>query len=473
MLRIIQKTDHTLRTLPHSPGVFHEALKYVLRGERCFHVSNPDGEDYDLSYVENDSLFVEGNQNAIVFDSAVLPPYYFYDESDREKIDLTVFDGSDTVLFEEANEYTIVIAKVLKAMTSIRVIFLDERSRFFFPCPGESGSEAGTKAVECLKADSEEVRRIKDAPGTFLCNSAHGYNGLVIHGESVLSAEFLFHNVFLWQWMTDLPLSQIRYVSAVVLKIEGIGAVLDHYARMKHLFGKKGIKTYLRPGATRFRDSMLERFFSFESLPEDADDSNTIFLENFIPLRVSVPFHRSDPSFGTEMLSPQFLDEISSYYEGVFRGRKILGVLMRGTDYINLKMDGRRKHAGPDEIIPRIDQWIREEGFEEIFLATEDADILDRMKAYYGKSLVAIAQERYRLSDFRQGESLSDVEKRKSGQEQEDVVQDTVANYFYALVILSKCAGFLCSGQCNGWDVVNSLNDRKFIRSECVTPSMN
>ena len=36
---------------------------------------------------------------------------------------------------------------------------------------------------------------------------------------------------------------------------------------------------------------------------------------------------------------------------------------------------------------------------------------------------------------------------------------------FYALYILSRCDAFLCSGQCNGWDNVLSLNGGKYERS--------
>ena len=35
-------------------------------------------------------------------------------------------------------------------------------------------------------------------------------------------------------------------------------------------------------------------------------------------------------------------------------------------------------------------------------------------------------------------------------------------NTFY---LLSRCDSFMCSGQCNGWDVVNDFNGGKFQRS--------
>ena len=45
------------------------------------------------------------------------------------------------------------------------------------------------------------------------------------------------------------------------------------------------------------------------------------------------------------------------------------------------------------------------------------------------------------------------------------MIEDTTVNYFYALYMLSRCDSFLCSGKCNGWDIVNEFNKGKFLRS--------
>ena len=33
------------------------------------------------------------------------------------------------------------------------------------------------------------------------------------------------------------------------------------------------------------------------------------------------------------------------------------------------------------------------------------------------------------------------------------------------IYLLSRCESFMCSGQCNGWDVVMQLNEGEFLRS--------
>ena len=231
---------------------------------------------------------------------------------------------------------------------------------------------------------------------------------------------------------------------------------------MKDSFAKKGIRTFLREGCTRFSDEMLHRYFHFESIPDDADESNTIYINNFLPFRASDMFYKSDGSVPKEMLNSHFLQQIEEYRHTVFRNRKMLGVLIRGTDYVNLKLTGIRRQATVDEMIPLIDRWIENDGYEKIFLATEDAEVLDRMREKYGNRLLAIAQERFRVDDFRQGQYLSDVEKEHNKDDYEASVEDTTVNYFYALVLLSYCDSFIASGQCNGWDVVCSLNGGHF-----------
>lgn len=87
------------------------------------------------------------------------------------------------------------------------------------------------------------------------------------------------------------------------------------------------------------------------------------------------------------------------------------------------------------------------------------------MKTEFGKKIIAVAQERHRVSDFRPGQIISELEKETIDPDKlDEMIEDTTINYFYALYMLSRCDSFMCSGQCNGWDVVNDFNDGKFQR---------
>ena len=58
---------------------------------------------------------------------------------------------------------------------------------------------------------------------------------------------------------------------------------------------------------------------------------------------------------------------------------------------------------------------------------------------------------------------IYEYEKKNTQTENYDTtVEDTTINYFYALYLLSRCDGFMCSGQCNGYFVVLAFDDGKF-----------
>ena len=154
---------------------------------------------------------------------------------------------------------------------------------------------------------------------------------------------------------------------------------------------------------------------------------------------------------------------MDEYAEAVLGGHKVLGVLIRGTDYIVAKMSGTRQQATVDDMLPMIREWLDTDGYDWIFLATEDQDILERMKKEFGKKIRVVSQVRHKVRDFENMRLLSEIEKKEQA-DNAGLVEDNTVNYFYALYLLSKCESFMASGQCHGWNVVNSFNHGKFKR---------
>ena len=141
----------------------------------------------------------------------------------------------------------------------------------------------------------------------------------------------------------------------------------------------------------------------------------------------------------------------------------MLGVLIRGTDYVINSMPANLRQADVETMIPMIREWVQKYGYEKIFLATEDRDILNRVREAFPGKVLAVAQERYSISDFRGARFISELDQKVSDEENsEAALEDTTVNYFYALYLLSECDGFICSGNCNGDNVVRSFNKGKF-----------
>ncbi len=458
MLNIQKATpaDRNLRTLHHSDMVFHDALAWAAEGENRFFVTNPNGEDYILEYTRNMDLFpVEARAYLKLTDGKdVFPPYLRYDESDVEKLCLAYLRGFDEAMFEAIDEYALVCARLLLEYTEAKVWFTDERARWFLP------ASEHLHIVEALPKDPQTKDRttLYVIPGII-------ETGYTRKDYSYMSSMPLFHNVFFWQWLTDKPFEQIRYVEMILYRDLGLGAILNRVYSYNRLFSQKGWKAFLSPGSSRYSDDLLMRYFAVDGRPADSNEENTIVADNMSPLITTWQFQQYGQGIEADIFRPEFRAQLEEYAEAVLCGRKTLGVLIRGSDYVASKLMGVNLQATPEQMLPLIDQWIEEDGYEIVFLATEDRDAYEKLRQHYGKKLRAISQERFAVSDFKDVTLISELEKEKNSPEQyQDAVEDTTVNYIYAIYTLSRCESLIGSGVNNGYNMALSLNGGKYRR---------
>ena len=435
-----------------SDNVFHNALLFRPDSKERFHIRNNKGEDFDIVYWDND-LDIEPMD---AYPDYVKPPYmaqyYDYNEYDNSSLYLGFFDGLTDMVFEELNEYTIVLTKVVLKNTDMDVWCTDKRILWF--------------------VDENPKLHIEDSLPNDLYKETLFYiqsslrTGLEDNNFNRMSSTYAFHNIFFVQDILDgRPYSQFRYVTIPVNNIGGIASILQGYVRFQNAFGYFGIK-FIAPNQDhigKFPKELMERYFAVELWEDDATKENTLILPDYI---VKTKFFQMQPdSINTSIIAPRFKREMDEYYDAVFKDAKTLGVLIRGSDYIATGLSGSRKMATVDQMVPTIRKWMEEYGYEKIFLATEDYDILQEMWREFGNNMVALSQERISAKDLKQGQIISDYEKENEGDDYIIKLEDTTVNYFYALYILSRCDAFLCSGQCNGWDTALSLNEGRYERT--------
>ena len=84
-------------------------------------------------------------------------------------------------------------------------------------------------------------------------------------------------------------------------------------------------------------------------------------------------------------------------------------------------------HAGGNctagQMIPIIDQWISEERYDLVFLATEDQDVYEEMHRNYEKKLRAISQERFSVGEFKDVIIITNEEISCTGCKPEKVIR--------------------------------------------------
>ena len=440
------------RELRHGDGVFHEALSHVIQGERHFCVTDEKGQAlYGLVYEENQSWAEASDQyvHSKLFEEMPLyPPYLTYDEERRESLCLDLFKDYDSVWFERANEYSVVLARILLAYTDKTVFYADARMRWFLP-EGEVSSAGDPLALP--NALGARLLLRDRAPeealpvfGDFVPSSFDG-------NFTRLDAMVLFHHVFFFQWLTPLNPADVKYVEFLVPRTEGIGSILLAYGRGKAFFGALGMQVTLKPGCTRYPDEMLRRYVRLPFTPEDADDTNTIRVVNYYSVMYAKMLRRKG-ELDLSILQPSFLKELEMYGDAVIRDRRMLGVLLRGSDYVTSAMGGFSRPRQVAEVAPVIQKWFEQGGYDKIFLATEDGDLLDDMVKIFKGNLICVSQERYRVSDFREGmTTISELDRaRHPGKAYDAYVEDATVNYLYALYMLSRCEAFMYSCHCGG-----------------------
>ena len=449
--------ENSCRILRHEKNVFHKALSFVLMGESRFHVHDQSGIKYDLEYVQNQiwAESFDAYPDSPLFKKAPLyPPYFLYDETAAERLCLDVFQGLEHVIFEEVSEYSVILTGILLAGTEMDISFADWRIRWFYP------EEERIHLVEALPSakDPLTLRVVKSFyPSSFLCDFG------------TMDPPALFHHVFVFQWLTQMDFHDVKYAEIMVAKTEGIGSILTLYTRMGRFLGRFGIEVTLAPGSSRYGDHILKKYFNVRFTPSDANDANTICLTNYYGLFFTKMLRVSDEcDFDIHILNPRFLSEMGEYGDEVFRNKRMLGILLRGSDYIATGMSGVSAPVTVESALPKIREWMSTDGYDGIFLATEDQDILDEMREAFPGKILAAAQERYRISDFAEVKTISELDRiRHKGEEYDAWIEDSLANYFYALYLLSRCESIMYSGQCGGIVLTESLCSSGFRRMWC------
>lgn len=121
---------------------------------------------------------------------------------------------------------------------------------------------------------------------------------------------------------------------------------------------------------------------------------------------------------------------------------RTIGVLIRGTDFTISHIAGHSIMASPEQVMEKIKEYEATGKYDEIYLSTEDEDILQKMKELCGNRLHYINQKRFKI---RPGELLADQVKER---ENEGWLRGM--EYLTTLQLLSECESFIASGWCCG-----------------------
>ena len=183
------KADEDARILSLSENLFHEALQYMPESKARFHVKNDKGEDFDIVYWDNDEDIEPQDTYPPYIKRPFMAKYDIYDENDKATLYLDYFSGLKNMVFEELNEYTIAISRVILNFTEMDIWCADERILWFID------GNPRLHIVEELPDD------IYDDDCFYIQEQFR--LGMEDNNFNRLSSTYAFHNIFFLQWILN------------------------------------------------------------------------------------------------------------------------------------------------------------------------------------------------------------------------------------------------------------------------------
>lgn len=141
-------------------------------------------------------------------------------------------------------------------------------------------------------------------------------------------------------------------------------------------------------------------------------------------------------------LSGQAQQMVTSAYSRSFnKNDRVLGVLCRGTDYARYKPKDHPVQPTAEMVIDKANELIKKYNYNKVFLATEDKDIYEKFKVFFGDILISFQQNQIRY------DGIAWINNTLPDSQQEKVTHGM--NYLVSMAILANCNGFI-AGRTSG-----------------------
>ncbi len=123
-------------------------------------------------------------------------------------------------------------------------------------------------------------------------------------------------------------------------------------------------------------------------------------------------------------------------FDKIIGGKRCLGVLARGTDYLDCHPKGHPVQPEPLVLLKKAEEVMRKFDYHYLFLATEDKRIHDVFNKHFGERLLFNNQKL--LSSMSNTKYISQLNDKDGLKSEKDIL-----NYLSSLYILSKCNAFI------------------------------
>lgn len=149
-------------------------------------------------------------------------------------------------------------------------------------------------------------------------------------------------------------------------------------------------------------------------------------------------------------LSDEAKEIADDFYQRELQGKRVLGVLCRGTDYTGNKPSGHPVQPNIEEVFDQADEVLQQYRCVKIFLGTEDKDIYLRFQEKYGDRVVT---NRHHFVEYNGEHSIGRLIRNNV----KDLKTEGM-EYLVTIALLSRCTCFI-GGHISGTIGVLLMND--------------
>lgn len=168
------------------------------------------------------------------------------------------------------------------------------------------------------------------------------------------------------------------------------------------------------------------------------------------------PIHEDEfkewKSFADKYLgfSNEVVSETDMREKELFMGRRILGVLCRGTDYISMHPKDHPIQPDPSEVAQKAEKILAENNCDSLYLATEDESIYELFRRRFGTRLIVNTAKRYSNTGNRSINEIADMNVQKHDPDNRtDMRYRKGMDYAVTIALLARCKCLL-AGQVSG-----------------------
>lgn len=158
--------------------------------------------------------------------------------------------------------------------------------------------------------------------------------------------------------------------------------------------------------------------------------------------------------------NPVFQRYHEAEYERLLRGKRVLGVLCRGTDYVATKPKGHPVQPEITDVIALVSKKMKDLRCDHIYLATEEQAIHKKFEeAFPGKIIINTRQYYDSYGQLQKGSEKTLISAVHFDRENDSYLK--ALEYFSSIFLLSECNA-LIAGSCGGSRAALYLNYGKY-----------